>query len=136
MDPLRRQITDPQVVRLLKVVERVNSLDREFPAQVLSTLLYIASHENCHKQALEEDLGMTTASASRNTDWLSDKHRLGKPGLRLIIKEKDPTNRRKTQLRLTPKGKRLVAQIKEDLYGIETPGVSGQEANESNDQEL
>lgn len=117
MDPLRRQLTDPEIARLLRAVERIRILDRQFPAQVLATLLYIASHENCHKQALEDDLGMTTASSSRNTDWLSDFHRLRKSGLGLIIKEDDPSNGRRQQLRLSPKGRQLIQQIKEDLYG-------------------
>ena len=124
MDPLRRQLTDPDIERLLKVIERIRILDRQFPAQVLSSLLYIASHDNCHKQALEEDLNITTASSSRNTDWLSAYHRLRKPGMGLIIKEQDPGNGRRQQLRLSPKGHRLIQQIKEDLYGPKDSGVT------------
>jgi DNA-binding MarR family transcriptional regulator len=124
MDPLRRQLTDPDIERLLKAIERIRILDRQFPAQVLSSLLYIASHDNCHKQALEEDLDITTASSSRNTDWLSEYHRLRKPGLGLIIKEEDPGNGRRQQLKLSPKGRRLIQQIKEDLYGPKDSGVT------------
>jgi len=116
MDPLRNQLTDPGVARLLAAFERLRLLDREVPAQVVAVFLYVASHDKCHKQAIEEDLGMTTASASRNTDWLSDTHRLNKKGLGLIIKEVDPTNKRRQQLRLSAKGKRLIQQIKDDLY--------------------
>ena len=117
MDPFRKQLTDPTVERLLKVTQRLQALDREIPAQVIACFLYIASHEDCHKQALEEALCLTTASASRNTDWLSHTHRLNKPGLGLIIKEVDPTNKRRLQLRLSAKGKRLIQSIKDDLYG-------------------
>ena len=130
MDPLRRQLTDPEIEKLLKVIERVRVLDRQFPAQVLACLLYISSRDNCHKQALEEDLGITTASASRNTDWLADLHRLRKPGLGLIIKEDDPSNGRRQQLRLSPKGRRLIQQIKEDLYGPKDSGVTKEETRE------
>ena len=124
MDPLRNQLTDPTVGRLLEVVKRLQALDREVPAQVVACFMYIASHENCHKQALEEDLTLTTASASRNIDWLSRTHRLNKPGLDLIIKEADPTNKRRIQLRLSAKGKRLIQSIKDDLYGKQTPDAS------------
>lgn len=124
MDPIRRQLTDPDIEKLLKVVERLRILDRQFPAQVLSTLLYVASHEDCHKQAIEQDLGLTTASSSRNIDWLTGLHRLRKPGLGLIIKEDDPSNGRRQQLRLSPKGRRLIQQIKEDLYGPQDSGVT------------
>lgn len=116
MDPLRRQLTNPQIERLLKVVNLVRLLDRELPAQVFATLLYVASRKNCHKAALEEDLDFTTASGSRNTDWLADKHRLGKAGLGLIIKEVDPLNRRRQQLRLSPKGEQLIHQIEDLLF--------------------
>ena len=65
---------------------------------------------------MEEDLEFTTASGSRNTDLLSHTHRLGKPGLGLIIKEVDPSNRTRLQLRLTLEGQCLVDTLKEILY--------------------
>jgi DNA-binding MarR family transcriptional regulator len=117
MDPLRRTLTNPSIERLLKVIEVLRLLDREMPAQVLASFLYVASHDSCHKQAMEEDLSFTTASSSRNTDWLSKFHRLNKPGLGLIVKEADPSNRRRQILRLTPKGERLIHQIEDILYG-------------------
>jgi len=92
-------------------------LDKEMPAQVVATFLYVASHDECHKLAMEMALDFSTASGSRNTDWLSQYHRLNKPGLDLITKEVDPMNRRRQILRLTPKGKQLVQQIEEILYG-------------------
>jgi len=117
LDPLRDQRTNPRLEPLLDVVNLIRLLDREMPAQVVATLLYVATHDNCHKQALEEALEFTSASGSRNTDWLSDKHRLGKPGLNLITKSSDPSNRRRTVLTLTPKGKLFVKQLREILYG-------------------
>lgn len=117
MDPLRRTRTNPKIERLLKVINQLRLLDREIPAQVVATFFYVASHDNCHKQAMEEDLCLTTASGSRNTDWLSKYHRLNKPGLDLIIKEADPADRRRQLLRLSPKGEQLVQLIEDLLYG-------------------
>lgn len=118
MDPLRRQVTDVQVERILNAVDLLRELDSEMPAQLVATLLYVASHDNCHKQALEEDLNFSTASGSRNTDWLSHKHRIrGRKGLDLIKKEADPSNGRRLQLSLTAKGHDLVDRIKEVIYG-------------------
>ena len=117
MDPLRRQLTDPTGQPLLEVMNLLRLLDREVPAQVVATFFYVATHDNCHKQALEEDLDMTPASASRNTDWLSKHHRLNKPGLDLIVKQKDPTNQRRITLSLTPKGRMLWKQLKEITNG-------------------
>lgn len=116
MDPLRRQRTSPKMEKVLTVINLLRLLDRELPAQVMATLFYVASHNNCHKAAMEEDLNFSTASGSRNTDWLSQHHRLNKPGLNLITKEPDPTNKRRTQLKLTPKGMQLIHQIEEILF--------------------
>jgi DNA-binding MarR family transcriptional regulator len=102
---------------LLDVINLIRLLDREMPAQVVATLLYVATHDNCHKQALEEALDFTAASGSRNTDWLSAKHRLNKPGLGLIVKETDPSNRRRQTLTLSPKGRIFIKQLKDMLYG-------------------
>lgn len=117
MNPLRRQVTDDRAVRLQNVMRRLRGLDREVPAQVLQCLFYIAARDNCHKQALEEDLKMTTASASRNTDWLSQSHRIKHAtGLGLITKEQDPDNRRRIQLKLTPAGRDLMDELYDLLY--------------------
>ncbi len=116
MDPLNRQVTCSTTTRLLGVAEIFRELDREVPAQVLAVYLYVASHNGCHSQAMMEDLELTGASASRNTDWLSKKHRLGKPGLNLIRKEVDESNKRRHTLWLTPKGKELLTQINQLLH--------------------
>ena len=60
---------------------------------------------------------MHASAVSRNTDWLSEKHRLNKPGLNLITKEVDPFNRRRQILRLTPKGEKLARKLRSILYG-------------------
>tara|TARA_B100000700_G_scaffold313106_1_gene397621 strand:- start:134 stop:523 length:390 start_codon:yes stop_codon:yes gene_type:complete len=124
---LRRSVTDEQIERLLKVINLLRLYDREVPAQVLSTLFYIGSHNDCHKTALEEDLNFTTASSSRNTDKLSKDHRLdgrldknGKPivkaGFDLITKEVEEQKPRRQRLKLTRKGEDLMNQIKSILY--------------------
>tara|TARA_E500000331_G_scaffold161827_1_gene156833 strand:- start:109 stop:504 length:396 start_codon:yes stop_codon:yes gene_type:complete len=129
LNPLQRRLTDPTVERLANAIECIRTFDEdhgssELPIQVLTILLYVGAHNECHKQALEEDLpGMTRASVSRNTDWLSKQHRLilpsGKrrPGLGLIKKEVDPTDRRRSVLTLTKRGEELLTQIKDILYG-------------------
>jgi len=117
VDPLKRDITNPSMEGLLSVIEYLRTLDREVPAQVVSVLLYIAIHEPCHKQAIEEDLDFTTASCSRNIDWLTDKHRLKKPGLGLVEKWKDDSNRRRYMVALTDKGRELINTLEIKLYG-------------------
>ena len=128
MEPnLRRKITDEQIERLLKVINLIRLYDREVPAQVLATLFYIGSHNDCHKTALEEDLNFTTASSSRNTDRLTKDHRLDgkldkngklivKAGFDLITKEVEEQAPRRQRLKLTRKGEDLMKQIKQILY--------------------
>jgi DNA-binding MarR family transcriptional regulator len=122
--------------RVQRMMNLLRLLDREVPAQVLATFFYVAAHDNCHKQAVEEELNLTTAAGSRCTDKLTDQSWVNKPGLDLIIKEQDPSNKRRQQLRLTPKGKALIQQIEEILYGDQAPELSGQETSQGNDQEL
>jgi DNA-binding MarR family transcriptional regulator len=117
MDPLRRLRTDDLTYKMLKAHELMRLMDREIPGQLVSAFLYVASHNPCHKQAMEEDLDLQTSSGSRLIDWLSDYHRLGKPGLGLVIKYKDPSNLRRVLVKLTPKGELLARQMKEFLYG-------------------
>ena len=115
-----RGVTDAEMEKLAQAVEFFRSFDnentKEIPAQVIATFLYVASHDDCNKIDLEKSLNMSSASGSRNTDWLSDQHRLSKPGLGLIIKYRDRTNRRKQVLQLTAKGRKLAKELKIILY--------------------
>ena len=111
-----RAITDIDMSKLAQAIEHFRTLDKEIPAQVIATFLYVASHDDCNKVDLEKGLNFSTASGSRNTDWLSAYHRLNKPGLGLIIKYRDPNDRRKQVLQLSPKGRKLVQKLKEILY--------------------
>ena len=106
--------------KLLKAMELFRSYDPEIPAQVISVFLYIASHNDCSKVQLQdktEGLNMPSASASRNTDWLSHKHRLGKRGLNWIVKYRDRTDRRKQIMKLSSQGLALIEQLRDILYG-------------------
>ena len=66
---------------------------------------------------MEKALKFSSASGSRNSDWLSEFHRLNKAGLGLLIKYRDRTNRRRQVLQLSAKGRDLVNQLKQILYG-------------------
>ena len=86
--------------------------------QVVSCFLYVASHNNCHKQALEQALQLSTASSSRSTDILSKGRRgRNKPGLGLITKVEDVDDSRRQTLQLTADGKLLAQQFKDIIYG-------------------
>lgn len=122
-DPLIRTCTDEKMNGLLEIMQTISDLKpidakaKELPIQTIKCLFYIASHDGCHKQALEEDLNMNKASGSRNTDWLSAAHRLrGRAGSGLISKLPDPSDRRRDRLFLTRRGKEVVKDLKLSNY--------------------
>ena len=115
MDPLKRLQTDDQLQQLLEAWEVLRKQCHEMPAQAVTALLYVASHNPCHKQAIEEDLKLTTASSSRMLDFLCDgpgRKGVEKPGLGLVSKYPDTSNGRRILLKLTPKGEELIAKMK------------------------
>ena len=63
--------TDHELSLVLTAWETIRLLHREIPAQAVTVLLYVASHNPCHKQAIEEDQNLTTASCSRMIDFLN-----------------------------------------------------------------
>ena len=109
-----RAITDIDMAKLAEAIEHFRILDKEIPAQVIACFLYIASHDDCNN--MEKALKFSSASGSRNTDWLGAFHRLNKPGLGLIVKYRDRTNRRRQVLQLSPKGRILVQELRQILY--------------------
>ena len=122
MDPLKKDITDDTTLRLMRSLDVLRSLDREVPGQVSAAFLYIASHNPCHKMAMEYELDISSASASRVCDHLSDWKRLGKSGLGLVIKYEDPSNRRKVMLKLSPFGEAIIHKMKVCLNGDNNVG--------------
>ena len=113
--PIKNDLTDATMAKALAISEEFRSLDTEVPGQLVSVFLYIASHNPCHMQAIENDLRLSPNSVSRNTDWLSKYHRLGKPGMGLVVKIADPVNARRRLVKLTEKGHRLVERINQIL---------------------
>ena len=115
--PLLKDKTDNVMWKLCRIHELFREKDVEVPGQLVSVFCFIASHNPCHMQAIQEALGMSSNSVSRNTDWLSSHHRLGKAGMGLITKKSDAVHLRRKILRLTDKGHDIVAKIKEILDG-------------------
>jgi len=120
VDPLKKLQTDDQLSSLLTAWETLRLTHREIPAQAVTVLLYVASHNPCHKQAIEEDQNLTTASCSRMIDAISDgpgRKGVDTPGLGLVTKYSDPSNKRRQLVKLTPKGESLIRLIKQTIYG-------------------
>mgnify|MGYP006276605563 CR=1 FL=1 len=113
--PLVKPLTDEVMWKICRIHQLFRVLDVEVPGQLVAVFCYIASHNPCNLQAIEQGLNLSPNSTSRNTDWLSSHHRLGKPGMGLITKKKDPLNQRRRIVELTDKGYLMIQQIKEIL---------------------
>ena len=109
---------DNESYNLLRVLHMFMQLDnsQEVPLQSMAVFWYVATYQNCSKKDIEQYFGMSKASASRLTDYISRYHRLGKAGLGLISKESDPRDKRRTLLKLTRKGKDLIEKSFTTLY--------------------
>ena len=109
---------DNESYNLLRVLTMFMKLDnsQDVPLQAIAVFWYVATYQNCSKKDIEKYFDMSQASASRMTDYISRYHRLGKPGLRLVSKEQDPKDKRRTILKLTRKGKDLIEKSFDTLY--------------------
>ncbi|QNJ29507.1 transcriptional regulator/ MarR family [Synechococcus sp. A15-24] len=107
------------ILRLLDVIETLRVLDVEMPAQVISCFLFIASRpDGCTTAEMQEELGLTAASMSRNTTWLTGQHRSNPDrGLNLITKKVYEPNKRLRYLRLTQQGRNLANKLSTQLNG-------------------
>lgn len=85
--------------------------------QLATTFFWIASHDGCRQEDLVHATSMTAGSVSRNVSWLGSKHRLGKEGLKLVRRERDPDDRKRWRLYLTPKGQQFMRLIEKQLEG-------------------
>ncbi len=134
MSDFNDAITDHVVLRFLEADKLLREIDgvggTDFNSEAIGCFFYVASHEGCHKQAMERFMGMSSASGSRNTDLLSKKHWLKKPngkprsGLGLVIKKEDLSNRRRQRLYLTDKGKEIVVRFKNIIYSQDKDQLS------------
>lgn len=108
--------TDLKLSRLQKATDLLRIFDNELPAQLISVLFYVGAHNGCRTTEMPKALGLAQSSISRCTDWLSDYHRLGKPGMGLIKKVVDPEDKRARRVYLTYKGECLMESIKDIVW--------------------
>ena len=128
LEPLRGLVTDESAFAVFKAIELIRELtpDGNMPMQALQCFLYVCSHDNCHKAKMEQDLGLSVASGSRNTDYLCSQNRLKKAGLNLITKEVEPAQHgRRLILRLTPLGVRIKNDLLNELNGLHNHSGNG-----------
>jgi DNA-binding MarR family transcriptional regulator len=115
---MANEVQDRRFERLRRSIDLLRTFDNEIPGQVISVFFYICARNGCRTTPMPKELGLAQSSISRCTDWLSDYHHLGKPGMGLIIKKRNETDRRARRLWLTPKGELVKAQIEELLSDV------------------
>jgi DNA-binding MarR family transcriptional regulator len=85
----------------------------EVQVTTLLTFLYIAQKPKCSQVELEQDLGLTNASASRNVSYWTSRRADRQPGLGFVERVEDDYDRRIKQLTLTPLGRSFYTQLLE-----------------------
>lgn len=126
------KVTSDGALRAFYVVELFRSTgESEFPAQLMSIFLWIASHDGCRQEDLVKNCNISASSVSRNVTWLGPRHRLDhRSGLKLVRRERDPINHKAWRLYLTPRGKiflnvldqESMPQIKKTLEEVKALG--------------
>lgn len=97
--------------RLIECVKEVRRVSPEMPVQTLHTLLAVAMEPGISMSDLMARTKLGQSSCSRNVALLSENHRLGKPGLNLVVAFEDPKERRRKLVDLTSKGVEVVSVL-------------------------
>jgi DNA-binding MarR family transcriptional regulator len=94
--------------------EMADVLDREAPITQMMAFLRIAmsGDTGIDQGRLADDLKLSSAGASRTIQALSTIHYLkDRPGYGLVERVFDPTDNRRRELKLTPKGEKAVDKL-------------------------
>lgn len=111
------QIGDAELWAFCRAMEAVRQRvpTKEMPAQLFCVFMFIASAGGPVKLTqIIEGLGYNQSSVSRLTNWLADKTRTGKDGLKWISKEYRGQDKVVT---LTPLGEKIAREFWETVYG-------------------
>lgn len=100
--------------KLEKALNELIKIDAEFPIQWALVFLAIAQNEGAALKDIADETGISMSVMSRTIGALSNQRRMGKPyGIVLVKLAKD--DRRRKELYLSAKGKRLLDKIKKAL---------------------
>lgn len=100
---------------LALAVALFRDLDPIIPASTVLCFLHIAAAPNgdIHMRELQDALGIASSSTSRNVAYLSETHRLGRPGLDLVENYIDPLDGRYKRVRLKPRGRTMALRLQQ-----------------------
>lgn len=100
-----------KIVKLENALIEFTEVDPEFPLQWAIVFLEIAQNEGSSLKDIAEETGISMSVMSRTIGALSNYRRMGKPyGIVTVKMARD--DRRRKELFLSKKGKRLLDNIK------------------------
>lgn len=103
-----------KITKLQNVLAEFARIDAEFPLQWANVFLTIAENEGAALKDIAEETGISMSVMSRTIGALSNYRRMGKPyGIILVKSAKD--DKRRKELFLSAKGKKLLEKIKKAL---------------------
>jgi len=84
----------------------------DVPLQTIRTFLFVAHSGSCNQKQIEEALGFSNASASRNVSFWASIRFDHKPGMNFIARVEDPNDRRYRILTLTKTGREFMDRLR------------------------
>jgi DNA-binding MarR family transcriptional regulator len=83
------------------------------PLHHVQVFIFVALHGHTTYRQIEEGLNLSNASVSRTVNALSDTHRTGRGGHRLLTTIKDPDEGRRLLIGISPRGQALLRQLRQ-----------------------
>ena len=87
----------------------------EIQLNTLRTFLFVASRGKVGQKEIEQSLGASGASASRNIAYWTKRRFDKKPGLDFLARVEDENDRRNNVIMLTKKGEAFYERLKDKL---------------------
>lgn len=97
---------------LVRSLEAFADIDPEIQLPAVMTLLFVAQRGQCSQKDVEENLGMSNSSASRNVSYWTERRFDRKPGVGFIRRQEDDHDRRTKVLSLTPTGEAFLERLR------------------------
>ena len=107
-------MTNKKLKKLQNILQELIAIDPEFPIQWVTVFAEIAGEEGISLKDVSDRTGISMSVMSRTIGALSNARRMGKPYGLIVVKHAKEDRRRK-ELYLSAKGKKLVEKLDKAL---------------------
>ena len=107
-------MTNKKMVKLQNILQELIAIDPEFPIQWVTVFGEIAGEEGISLKDISDRTGNSMSVMSRTIGALSNARRMGKPYGLVVVKHAREDRRRK-ELYLSAKGKKLVERLEKAI---------------------